>query len=350
MSVVSTKSDYRNVSDKIRTAIVRGTYKPGNRLQSTQELSKVYGVAVNTAQKALKTLEDEGLLVRQKGRGTFISELLDVKSKGEAALFFPSAKHLWGDLTHRMTVELEKAGMRSVLINSDQYENTDDESEKWNSLLEEDYETIICSRLGLARRYLKAKPEAHVICVGSYVAPDFPGDIVGCDTYHTAYTGTKRLLDAGLSKIGCCVECAIPSDGDALLGEGGLILAGFRDALKEAGLKEAMMLGREELLKESLPDFFRENGFPQGFFCNNDYRAAKIADAARELKVNVPEELKLLGVYNTPWADAYQLTSFDPKVDRLAEECVRLIHNRVIRDDKHHVVVRPELVVRESCP
>lgn len=59
----------------IRSDIVRGTYPPGFRLPTEIQLAADYGVSVITVQRALKELEEESLIERHRGRGTFVSEL-----------------------------------------------------------------------------------------------------------------------------------------------------------------------------------------------------------------------------------------------------------------------------------
>jgi GntR family transcriptional regulator len=59
----------------IRADIVRGTTPPGSRLPTEVQLATDYGVSVITVQRALKGLEEEGLIERHRGRGTFVSDL-----------------------------------------------------------------------------------------------------------------------------------------------------------------------------------------------------------------------------------------------------------------------------------
>jgi DNA-binding FadR family transcriptional regulator len=59
---------------KFRRAIETRRWRPGQRIPTERELSAEFGLARNTIRRALKSLEDEGVIVRDVGRGTFVAE------------------------------------------------------------------------------------------------------------------------------------------------------------------------------------------------------------------------------------------------------------------------------------
>jgi GntR family transcriptional regulator len=58
----------------LREEIVSGRWPPGERLASEPDLGKHFSVSRTVVRQALGRLEDEGLLLREKGRGTFVSD------------------------------------------------------------------------------------------------------------------------------------------------------------------------------------------------------------------------------------------------------------------------------------
>jgi GntR family transcriptional regulator len=68
---------YLQVANAIRDEIRAGRLKAGDRLPTVVELSKQYGVAKMTVQKAIGELRDEGLIVSWQGRGTFVRDRAD---------------------------------------------------------------------------------------------------------------------------------------------------------------------------------------------------------------------------------------------------------------------------------
>lgn len=71
---------YIQLVEKLRTQIVSGELKQGERIPSVRELALTARVNPNTMQKALVELENEGLVYTERTNGKFITknkELID---------------------------------------------------------------------------------------------------------------------------------------------------------------------------------------------------------------------------------------------------------------------------------
>jgi DNA-binding GntR family transcriptional regulator len=66
--------EYMRVADAIAQRIAKGELRPGARLPGNIALAEEYGVAVGTARKALRVLQDRGLIETLWGKGTFVKE------------------------------------------------------------------------------------------------------------------------------------------------------------------------------------------------------------------------------------------------------------------------------------
>jgi len=65
----------RNLATLLRAEIEGGAkYPPGTRLPSYRKLAAEHGVAVNTAQAAIRLLEAEGLVSVRAGSGAYVRE------------------------------------------------------------------------------------------------------------------------------------------------------------------------------------------------------------------------------------------------------------------------------------
>lgn len=65
---------YAQVKDVLRERIERGEWKPGEQLPSEAELCRLFDVSRIVIRQALKEMSYEGLIVRRKGKGTFVAE------------------------------------------------------------------------------------------------------------------------------------------------------------------------------------------------------------------------------------------------------------------------------------
>lgn len=82
----------RDIADALRKRIRSGELAPGVRLPGEPALVKSYGVAKETARRALMLLVSEGLAVRRKGSGTYVREFQPIRRVANRRL----AQEGWG--------------------------------------------------------------------------------------------------------------------------------------------------------------------------------------------------------------------------------------------------------------
>lgn len=64
---------HHQISTLIKDGIANGRYHPGDQLPTEEALGTAHGVSRVTVRRALKSLEQQGFIQRQAGRGTFIA-------------------------------------------------------------------------------------------------------------------------------------------------------------------------------------------------------------------------------------------------------------------------------------
>ena len=69
-----TRPIYLQLEDIIKSKIIAGIYRPGQKLPSVRELAAEAAVNPNTMQKALAELERSGLVYTQRTSGRYITE------------------------------------------------------------------------------------------------------------------------------------------------------------------------------------------------------------------------------------------------------------------------------------
>jgi GntR family transcriptional regulator len=70
--VVADQPAYEVIAEALRTGILDGTYPPDSTLPMLTDLTERFGVAKETAQKAIRVLADEGLVEPIRRRGTVV--------------------------------------------------------------------------------------------------------------------------------------------------------------------------------------------------------------------------------------------------------------------------------------
>jgi GntR family transcriptional regulator len=63
---------YREIAEDLATRIDSGEYPRGSVLPSTRELADEHGVSKGTIHRAIRLLQEEGLVVGRQGRGQFV--------------------------------------------------------------------------------------------------------------------------------------------------------------------------------------------------------------------------------------------------------------------------------------
>lgn len=89
--------------EELRQAIARGTFRPGAQLPTEAELCQMLGVSRTVVREALRVLEENGLVIRRHGVGTFVRDHPILKNLNfnfgitemiESAGLLPGTSHL----------------------------------------------------------------------------------------------------------------------------------------------------------------------------------------------------------------------------------------------------------------
>lgn len=64
---------YHQLYEKLRARIIDGRWPTGTMIPPESELCNVYQVSQITARQALENLVSDGLIYRQRGRGSFVA-------------------------------------------------------------------------------------------------------------------------------------------------------------------------------------------------------------------------------------------------------------------------------------
>ena len=66
------RSKYAQLFERLKREILRGAYQKGQRLPGENEMAQEYGMSRQTVRQALSLLEQEQVIERRQGGGTYV--------------------------------------------------------------------------------------------------------------------------------------------------------------------------------------------------------------------------------------------------------------------------------------
>jgi GntR family transcriptional repressor for pyruvate dehydrogenase complex len=102
---------YEKVLEHVKSSIIEGTYRPGDRLPPVTALAQELGVGVSTVREGMRALASLGLVKVQQGHGTFITEYACLSEDPLEAFALAEDSSLAALLEVRLILEPLVAGM-----------------------------------------------------------------------------------------------------------------------------------------------------------------------------------------------------------------------------------------------
>jgi GntR family transcriptional regulator, arabinose operon transcriptional repressor len=301
---------YQQILDELKNSISSGKYAVGQRLPSEHELVKTFGASRVTVNRALRELQITGLIERRAGSGSYVSASsakgytfgLLIPELGRTEIFEPicrgmaeakEAEHhalLWGKSLADSGKEGEDVESLCRQLTSKKVSGV------FFAPLELTPEKDIINRT-IAERFHRAG--IPIILLDRDLVP-YPQrsqyDLVGIDNRRAGYVITEHLIGAGAKRpVFVCRPGSAPTV-DARI-------AGFREAVMDCGLDFNPALVRRidpwdtglihRMVKETRTD---------AIVCANDFTAAHIMKALHELKIPVPEKIRMAGIDDVKYA------------------------------------------------
>ena len=375
---------WAQLRDALRQRIVREEWTPGSMLPSELELCEYYGVSRITTARALQELVREGLLQRQRGRGTVVTTP-SRRACGPAALAYVTARldFEW-TLTIYSGFEAVAAEARHFALLASTGGRPTLDATRVEQLLAEHARGLAISHLHLSddvKALLPALRRQHVplAFVGTY-DPTVECDRVVADNERAGRLAVEHLQRLGHRRIAFLGpgEVAMAAN-TALQGR----LAGYRAAIASLAAatdrpaRPAVIEGdprddprdgrRDEdlALLDTLPAALDDAGREAHLLAFLDRTEATAAVAAtdalaalvvrhlRPAGLSVPDHLALVGISDDRVAALLDVPLTTVRIDAraLGAETARLLLRRLEgdRSPPQHIVLPVELVVRASC-
>jgi GntR family transcriptional regulator, arabinose operon transcriptional repressor len=353
---------YRTIFESLKESILSGEYGQGARLPSETDLVRRFGVSRMTIVKAIKELQNLGLVVRRVGSGTYANSPAEQESRlfgllipelGQTEIFEPICKGM---------ANAPFAASHSLLWGSAPGENQSKEQvteQLCQQYIGRRVAGVFFAPLELTpgkdevnRRIITALARAKipVVLLDRCFLP-YPMrskyDLIGIDNRRTAYIATEHLVRAGAKRIAFLGKPFSASTVDARI-------AGYREALSSHGFPRSEDLvtrgdpGDEDLIRRVL-----NRQKPDAFLCANDHTAATLMRTLIRLDRRIPEDVRIVGIDDVKYASLLPIpltTQHQPCLDigRVAMSAMleRLTYPEMPTRD---ILLNCHLVVRQSC-
>ncbi len=352
---------YFRLMEDLKSKILAGEIKAGEKLPSENELSASYQVSRHTVRKAFSILENAGYIYAEHGRGTFCSEMLHNKrnSKNIAVITTYLSDYIFPRVINGIDTVMTQEGYSIMLKNT--RNSRSQEARCLEELLQKDIDGIIiepsksqiyCKHLNLYEK-LDELRIPYVFIQGCFAQLSHKPHVL-MDDYQGGYLITKYLIDTGHKNI---VGVFKADDVQGLNRH-----KGYAKALKEAGIPydaekiiwfhtEDRVIHPYDSIKKMAAE--KDKNRMDAVVCYNDQVAMKVIQAIYDVGLKVPEDISVTGYDNSYMATngGLNLTTIVHPQEKLGEMAanllIQLIRNK--EDVNQNILIEPEIVIGNSC-
>ncbi len=355
------QAKYLEIIESLRNDIGSGRYRPGARLPSEAELVRKFKVSRMTVVKAIQQLQQEGLVNRRVGSGTFASGFdsdqgrvfgLLIPDLGQTEIFEPICRGMmrspflpshslsWG---HALSTSKHK----------------EDEAEQLcQRYIEQGVAGVFfaplefSSRKDVNSRILSALSKARIPVVlldRDFV--DYPDrsdyDLVGLNNRRAGYVVTEHLVRQGATRI-----AFLAREHSAETVEHRIV--GYREALitHDLPIPKSLILRGEASDPSFVESALRHNPI-DAIMCANDHTAANLMQTLIGLGVRVPQDVRIAGIDDVKYASLLPipLTTFHQPCAGIGAASMSAMLERVTHPElpTRSILLNGHLVVRQSC-
>lgn len=340
---------YWQLAEELRHKIRRGELKPDSRLPSRSEMA-ARGINHITLDRAHRALEEDGLIIKQHGRGTFVNKRLQEQKKGIIGFrgidpMLSGSSPYWTQLLSGVQEVLKARTIQLLMINGefrDLEEHVDgllvnptwfDEQLRWNS--------------------------GQWPCV-TLLIPGVVGgaSVVAADDYSGQRQATQHLLELGHRRIAYlhskAADQIVPSR-----------RAGYLDALQTAGitpeprwiraLSNVPQIDFRQTGRESMAAWLQDDWEEVGctaIMVHNDEAAIGAIEALEEAGLRVPQDVSVVGFDGTELCEYSRpcLTSVEVPLHEIGRSATEMLLQQIEDGvgQPEHITLPTRVCIRES--
>lgn len=348
---------FQALAADLRRGILAGTWAVGAKLPTEARLATETGLSLTTVRRAYEELEQEQLVIRRQGAGSFVAERQPARrrSRYTVGVLLPDTQLYYPRVLQGIeeTLSGQDVGLRLATYNY----LPEREDSGIQFLIDSGVDGLILvpTLTGIPDPQQRVRElstlNVPVVLLERSLMDLGPGDRtehVCSDHQGGAYDAVRHLRRLGHSTVWLLTRTNTPTEP--------AIVAGYERAASDMGFDAVVRRmrktdwdagGAEELLRE-----ITAAGVSAALVFG-DREAALMEAAARRAGVSIPGDLALVS-YDDELADVAEvpLTAVSPAKHRMGRMAAEILVRRLIEGDDcpiHQVRLRPRLVVRDSC-
>lgn len=356
------KSKFSIIFDTLKERITSGEYRLGERLPSEGELARWFGVSRMTVVRAVRDLQQLGLVTRRPGSGTYSAFNAEqgraafgllIPDLGETEIFEPICQGM---------ARYPLAGKYSLL-----WGHSPIETERAEEIAEHLCQQFISQKVSgvffapleltptkdqmnkkIAAAFDRAQIPLVLLdrCIYSYPRRS-KYDLVGIDNRRTAYIATEHLMKCGAKKVAFFARQYSASTVEARI-------AGYREAvLNHRSSRDEDLVFCADPSDESFLESALNKYKIDAFLCANDRTAALLMHTLLRLNRRIPEDVRIVGIDDVKYASLLPIpltTQHQPCLDIGAiamSAMVQRLENPTL--PTRDILLNCHLVIRRSC-
>jgi DNA-binding LacI/PurR family transcriptional regulator len=300
------------IYESVRERIVRGTFRPGERMPTDAALVKEFGCSRPTVAKALQDLERDGFVRRRTGSGTFVLDTggqgksfgLLIPGFGECEIFEP----ICGELAH-LSQELGHGLRWGATRFGREQEQEERCLELCEQYIREKADGVFFAPLELTPNKdrvnhqivsLLSANNIPIVLIDREYLP-FPDrsqhDLVGVDNRRIGYIITELMFRRDCHRV---VFVSRPGSASTIDGR----IEGFMGAVvHNCGKFDSALVHRFDPRDEQYLAQMLEKHNPDGIVCVNDLTAGILMHSLASLNICVPDDMLVAGIDDVKYAE-----------------------------------------------
>ena len=319
----------------LRNDIISGVYKPGMFLPAERKLTEVLDISRGTVRAAIRSLQREGLVRINPGRGAYVADTVGRKGLQRFIVFLGDNFAPIGRATEGVGLLLGVCRQASKL-NAEaiiSFSRHDDIAQEVISRYASgNIQGIIYSDCHDYKKYVAPLEKNSIPYAVGNLEFDNPSLAAKMDFRAVGRAAGRHLVELGHRNIGM-----LSGPLDKFIYKE--LLAGFRGALAEEEInlehKIEVVSDIEDSRMASLRMLSAANR-PSAIFAARDVRAAGCFLACRELGLRIPDDLSVVGYDDITWPEGRSvgLTTIREPIEEMGEATVDLL-NEWLLTGKH---------------